>query len=283
MIIDFHTHIFPPAIKEDRSDYVRRDPGFAALYSSNKARVITAEELVESMDQAGIDISVIANFAWASPGLCAETNDYILESVVRYPKRLAGFCAIPPGRFELAIAEIERCAHGGARGMGELRPENDLLAAGREDLAALSGVLQRHGLALMTHSTEPMGHLYPGKGNMTPDLLHLFITRFPGIAVICAHWGGGLPFYALMPEVKQTLGNVYFDTAASPFLYSPEVYACVSRLVGPEKVLFGSDYPLLPQRRIIDEISAADLPGEAKDLILSGNARKLLHLDEVVP
>ena len=98
------------------------------------------------------------------------------------------------------------------------------------------------------------------------------------MTIICAHWGGGLPFYALMPEVKKTLKNVYFDTAASPFLYQPQVYHQVSQLVGAESILFGSDYPLLTQDRVLEEIKTADLTGEAKDLILAGNARRLLGL-----
>jgi len=109
-------------------------------------------------------------------------------------------------------------------------------------------------------------------------MLYPFISRYPDLTIVCAHWGGGLPFYALMPEVKEVLKNVYFDTAASPFLYKPEVYQQVSQLVGADRILFGSDYPLLAQSRIVQEISTADLTGEAKELILSGNARRLLGI-----
>ncbi|MCK4698418.1 MAG: amidohydrolase family protein, partial [Dehalococcoidia bacterium] len=92
------------------------------------------------------------------------------------------------------------------------------------------------------------------------------------------HWGGGLPFYALMPEVKKAMGNVFFDTAASPYLYHPQVYHQVSQLVGSDRILFGSDYPLLAQGRFLSEINSLDLPEEARSLILSGNARRLLDI-----
>ena len=52
------------------------------------------------------------------------------------------------------------------------------------------------------------------------------------MTVIAAHWGGGLPFYALMPEVREALENVYFDTAASHLLYDATVYRRVIELVG---------------------------------------------------
>ena len=139
-------------------------------------------------------------------------------------------------------------------------------------------VLIRHQLILLTHASEPIGHEYAGKGAATPELLYPLMTSFPELTLVCAHWGGGLPFYALMPEVKKAMNNVFFDTAASPFLYSPEIYGQVIKLVGADKILFGSDYPLLPQSRLLKEIRSIDLPEEVESLILSGNAKRLLGI-----
>ena len=136
----------------------------------------------------------------------------------------------------------------------------------------------RHNLVLLTHASEPVGHDYAGKGSITPDILYYLITSFPDLTLICAHWGGGLPFYALMPEVKEAMSNVYFDTAASPFLYRPQVYNQVVHLVGADKILFGSDYPLMSPSRLLREIETLDLPAETEHLILGGNAQKLLGL-----
>ena len=222
MIIDFHTHIFSPRIKSDPSEYIARDPCFATLYSSPNARIVTADELIGSMDRDGVDISVVLNIGWTTPELCVETNDYILESVARYPKRLIGFGAIQPRSLDSALAEIERCAAGGLKGVGELRPDVQAFdITDRGLMAPLVEALVKHKQILLTHASEPVGHQYPGKGTVTPDLLYRFISSFPQLTVVCAHWGGGLPFFVLMPEVKKALGNVYFDTAASPFLYSP--------------------------------------------------------------
>ena len=279
MIIDFHTHVFPPRIKKNRSQYIDNDPCFAMLYSNKEAKLATTDELIESMDKVGIDVSVIVNTGWTTHELCVETNDYILESVARYPKRLIGFCAVQPQSPEAAIAEIERCAKGGMRGVGEMRPDMQLFDLGDEEaMQPIVEALRKHKLMLLTHASEPVGHDYPGKGIITPDRLYPFITNFPDLTIVCAHWGGGLPFYALMPEVKQAMKNVFFDTAASPFLYSPQVYNQVTQLVGADKILFGSDYPLLAQTQLLQEINSADLSEEAKSLILSGNAQRLLGI-----
>jgi len=280
MIIDFHTHIVPPQIKKNRSKYIDSDSCFAILYSSPKAKLATANELIASMDNEGIDISVVLNIGWTTHELCVETNDYILESIARYPQRLVGFCTVQPQSLEAALDEIERCAKGGIRGVGEIRPDMQLLDLGDEEvMKPLIEVITKRNLILLTHASEPVGHEYPGKGGITPDILYPLITNFPELTLVCAHWGGGLPFYALMPEVKEAMSNVFFDTAASPFLYSPQIYNQVIQLVGADKILFGSDYPLLPQSRLLKEIKSLDLPEETEHLILSGNAQKLLGID----
>jgi len=279
VIIDFHTHVFPPRLRENREECLGRDPLFAHLYSDPKAKMATAEEVIASMDEEAIDVSVILNIGWTDHELCLQTNDYILEALSRYHGRLIGFCAIQPRAGQAAIAEIERCAREGIRGIGEMRP--DIQGFDLGDEAIMGPVVEaarRHGLILLTHSSEPVGHEYKGKGNVTPDVLYAFICRFPGLRFVCAHWGGGLPFYALMPEVAGALENVFFDTAASPFLYRPEVFKHVAEIVGVEKVLFGTDYPLMPPSRIIRQLRSINMGEEAEGLILGGNAKRLLGL-----
>jgi predicted TIM-barrel fold metal-dependent hydrolase len=135
-------------------------------------------------------------------------------------------------------------------------------------------------LIFLTHSSEPVGHEYSGKGSITPDILYSFITTFPNLKLVCAHWGGGLPFYALMPEVTKALSNVSFDTAATVFLYKPEIFKQMSHIIGSDKILFGTDYPLMHQNRVLAQIQSSQLPEEDKARILGANAQKLLHLDE---
>ncbi|MFC2023988.1 amidohydrolase family protein [Chloroflexota bacterium] len=279
MIIDFHTHVFPPRIKQKRSEYIAADPCFALLYSQKKARLATADELIASMDKEGIEISVIANIGWATHELCVETNDYILEAVTRYPDRLVGFGAVQPLAGEAAGEEVERLAREGIKGIGELRPDVQFLDVGDSRIMTpFIEVIQKHRLMLLVHASDPIGHDYPGKGGITPTVLYSLITGYPNVTLVCAHWGGGLPFYALMPEVKQAMKNVYFDSAASPFLYSPQVYRQVTGLVGSEQVLFGSDWPLLEPGRLLKEIDSLNLAPETKELILAGNARRLLGI-----
>jgi predicted TIM-barrel fold metal-dependent hydrolase len=281
VIMDFHTHIFPPWLRERRDEYIKRDACFSLLYSQPKARLATAEELLAAMDEAGIDLSVVLNIGWVSHELCVKTNDYILDSVSRYPKRLVGFCAIQPRAGDAAIAEIERCARAGAKGIGELRSDvQDFDLTDKRTMKPLVDAALKHDLIFLTHSSEPVGHEYFGKGSITPDILYSFITAFPNLKLVCAHWGGGLPFYALMPEVATALANVLFDTAATVFLYKPEIFEQVSRIIGSDRILFGTDYPLMHQNRVLAQVQSAQLPAKDKAKILGDNAQKMLYCDE---
>jgi predicted TIM-barrel fold metal-dependent hydrolase len=277
VIIDFHTHILPPQMKKRRAEYCRRDSMFREFFTVPKAKIASAEDLIASMDECGIDASVLLSAGWDTNETCKLTNDYVLESAARYPKRLIPFCVVQPKAGDAAVHELERCAQGGARGIGEMRSDSQGYDLGDKKLMEpIVEVAVKHNMIYLTHASEPVGHQYPGKGFITPDPLYRFIVNFPELRVVCAHWGGGLPFYALMPEVASALTNTAFDTAATPFLYKAQVFESVAKIVGTDKILFGSDYPLLSPKRVMEQIESASLPWESKSMILGGNAQRLL-------
>ena len=89
-------------------------------------------------------------------------------------------------------------------------------------------------------------------------MIYDLVQASAGVKLILAHWGGGLFFYNLLKrEVPDSLTDVYFDTAASPFLYKPEIYRLAGNIMGPRKILFGSDYPLIPPSRYFRERGCA--------------------------
>jgi hypothetical protein len=278
VIIDCHTHVFPPEIAQSRQRYVDSDPTFAELYASPEAKLASANDLLGSMAEGGVDVSVALGFAWSDPAACRLHNDYLLETAASNGGRILPFPTLPLTAGAEAIEqEARRCVAAGARGFGELRPDNldfDLNGEGGARLARLAVELD---VVLLFHVTEPAGHSYPGKHGLTLSAFYAFVTAYPEVKVIGAHWGGGLPFYASMPEVR-ALPNLRVDTAATSLLYDGGVYRRVVELAGAGTVLFGSDYPLLSQSRSRRRIEEAGLTSEARDLILGGNAASLFGL-----
>ena len=279
MPVDAHTHIFPPRVIAERDLWARRDRTFAHLFQRPTARMATAEELVAAMDEAGVRWAVVAGMGWTDQDLARLCNEYLLEAAARWPGRLIPFVSVNPLWGEGALREVERCLSGGARGVGELHPdpqgwwEGDL-----SPLRPLAEELRRLRLPLLVHTSEPVGHLYPGKGSTTPDRAMTVRHLFPGIPLILAHFGGGLPFYALMPEVAQALTDTFFDAAAAPLLYHPSVYRRTADLVGAGAILFATDFPLLGYRRALRHLEEGCLTPQEQALVLGENARRLFGL-----
>ena len=73
--------------------------------------------------------------------------------------------------------------------------------------------------------------------------------------------------------------NVYYDTAAGPFLYDGAIYRVAVELGLTSKILLGTDYPLLSPRRYLKQIRAAGLAEGVVEAILGGNARRVFNLD----
>lgn len=279
MLIDVHTHIFPPEIHQHRERYCARDPWFNELYSNPRHRLATVEDLLAEMDESSVDVSVAFSFGWTDPGLIEETNSYVIDAMHRYPQRISGMAVLQPTVGTRAIYELERCAKAGMIGLGELMPHGQGYRL--SDVALLTplmDVVRQHNLLVLSHCSEPVGHSYPGKGNVSlPDIV-AFLTAFPDVRFIAAHWGGGLPFYNLMPEIQRLTANVWYDTAATPYLYRNDIIPAVARIVGVDRILFASDYGLLRQRRVIDYVAQSGLNADEVALVLGGNAQMVLHL-----
>ena len=102
------------------------------------------------------------------------------------------------------------------------------------------------------------------------------LATFTDQPVVLAHGGGGLPFYAYMSEVGEMFKNVYVDTAALPYLYGPRVVRALADAIGMDHILFGSDYPLMPQKRVLSYLEEAGLTEEETQAVLTENAERLL-------
>ena len=281
MIVDAHTHAFPPAFLERRNELLTLDPTFGELYSNPRARMATAGDVLSGMDTAGVDLSIIAGFAWQDASLCREHNEYLLRAAAESRGRLLAFCSLPLADGGAARDEVTHCVRAGARGFGELRPESQGVSLANADVAELlAWAAEAYDVPLLLHVSEPVGHTYPGKSGQSLGPLCEFLMEWPHVRVIAAHWGGGLPFYALMPEVKDALANVCVDTAATPFLYDQAIYRLVAGLIGVERILFGSDFPLLAPQAQLQDLEAVSFTAAERALVAGGNAARLLGLRE---
>jgi uncharacterized protein len=270
-LIDAHTHIFPPEIIEQRDKIAEKDPGFAAIYKDRMSRMATFDELLAYKTTSAIDGCVVCGFPFRDEGLLVLQNDYLLEAR-KADRGMWPLVVVNAADEEKAAAEMERCLAKGAVGVGEMAYYDTGLGRRElESLDSLAQILESRNAALMLHVNEQVGHEYKGKMKMDPPEIVRFVERHRNLKIVLAHLGGGLCFYEFMPEIKESFAGVFYDTAASPFLYSKEVYRFIEQFLH-EKVIFGSDFPLLTFRRYEDHLMG--FGEEEREKVLYSNARR---------
>lgn len=281
MRVDSLSHILPRYFVENRDAIVRRDRTFAELFGTTpNAKIESCESLLDSLDAAEVDIAVVAGFGWTDPETARRANDYLLESASAHPNRLVSCCAVNPLWGDVALEEAARCLGAGAKGIGELHADtqgwSERIGEELDDLVAL---VAEFDAIMIVHGSEPYGHAYPGKGGMTPDRLHQLATRYPNNRFVFSHLGGGLPWYAMMPEIGAALENVWYDSAAVPYLYQSNVYGAAASAVGAQRLLFASDWPLVSHRRALRHLeSGTNLSDSYRQRILGLNAANVFRL-----
>jgi len=278
-VIDIHTHIQPGSVIEDRKPFVVTEPDFKILYEDPASRLAGSEDVLETMAGNEIDSAVILGFAWRHTETLRMHNDEILKASDDNPGRLLGFTCVYPFASDPG-AEAERCFRLGAAGIGEVGLyDRDLDHEYINAMQSIMRVCREWNKPLMLHVNEPVGHEYSGKAPISIRGIYDFVKAFPDNRIILAHWGGGLFFYSsLKKEVKDLLKNVWFDSAASPYLYDGRIWRLAAELAGIDRILFGTDFPLLSAKRYHKELETSGFTGDELERVYYKNAEDVLGM-----
>jgi uncharacterized protein len=276
MIIDFHTHIFESNIAENRSSHFD-DQTFSLLYSADKSKIADHKALLRAMEESGIDHAVAMGFPWEKEKYCERQNKYFSDIKKNSGGKIIPFGSLPLGE-KLEIDDwVSNIKDIGLAGIGEIAFYNEGLTYKKTDiLQELFASAEKHSLPVCLHVSEPVGHDYTGKHLTDLATLYTLINDFPNMTIILAHWGGGLFFYELMDEVRNVLKNVFYDTAATPFLYREEIFETAVKIIGHNKILFGSDFPLINFKKYIASIEKFVPDENGRKNILGENASAIL-------
>ncbi|MDO4988751.1 MAG: amidohydrolase family protein, partial [Synergistes sp.] len=264
MIIDFHTHIFPDAIA---------DAAMKSLSMHGRLGydgIPKLAELVESMDGHGIDKSIVLNVA---------TKASQHENILRFSKRISSDRIIPFGSVVPsspdALSYVQKMAEAGIKGL-KFHPPYEQIIADDKGLYPLYDLARSLNLIIVFHAGwDPVFPEYTGAA---PEKIADAAKNFPGLRIVAAHMGG-LHFAREVYENIAGKSELYFDTSDSdgPWM-DKNIFRDIIRRHGAEKILFASDYPWHIQSREINMVMDADLSTEEKELILHGNAERLLGL-----
>lgn len=285
---DSHVHCYPREVIADPVKWARKygESHWEKLVSNGPQGWADPDELLSAMDRDGIEKVLLQGWYWENHDTARQQNEWHAEWIARYPDRLMA-CAVAHPEMEDIEGVLKESEEWGAVAVGECLPQVQSDAGWQHSgWARILNWTSARGWPLTLHVTEPVGHEYPGRVETCLMETIQLIEDYPMQKWILAHWGGGLPFYSMNKRIRKVMDRVWFDTAASPLLYDERVWKSLCGLIGPEKILFGSDFPLLvyPSAQddpgwqlLLDELHGCGLNKSELQSIASRNLSTLLE------
>lgn len=291
-VIDSHVHHYPEELIKDPGSWadLHGEVYWRRLVVGERERAsiqgwASTSKLLEDMQAAGIDKVVFQGWYWEHQNTCRVQNDWYMKCYKEHSTQIIPFACVQPRDGIRALDDLKLAYDEGACGVGEVFPE--VQGFSMEDpiwLKIVEWAIEKE-LPITMHVTEPVGHDYLGRVE-SPLSEYLWLAqRYPELKLILSHWGGLLPFYEFNPVVRKVFKNVSYDTSASPLLYDTKIYRAVIDVVGADRILFGSDYPLrvFPKKQkepdfvnCVWEVREAGLNEEEYEKIMGLNFATLL-------
>ena len=264
MIIDFHTHIFPDGFANRAMSVLSANGNVGYVAPA------TLNGLVASMDECGVDRSVVLNVV---------TKESQHENVLRFAKetdseRVISFGSVLPSSV-YALEYVWKISDEELKGI-KFHPALQRIYADDEQYFPIYDLARALNLIVVFH--VGFDYSFPDELNASPKSMLKIARNFPGLRIVAAHMGGLKMAEDVLEEVAGQ-ADIYMDTAycAEPWL-DKGILKKIIRKHGAEKILFGSDYPWHMPSQEISLIRSLDISQEEKDMILGGNAGRLLGI-----
>jgi len=296
-IIDSHVHLYPPEINRAPAAWAEahgeRHWSLLCTRTRKDGRPVQTfpdlATLLRAMDAASVSRAILQGWYWETPESCALHNAFYAECIRLHPDRLSACAALHPRAGAARVRDdIRRAADTGFVGLGELSPHSQHINANDPALHAAFALAGELNLAVNLHVTESAGEAgaknYPGKITTPPADFVAWAQAHPRTRFVLAHWGARLPVFT--PAAK----NIFYDTAATPLIYganSPALWREMTAAAGADRILFGTDYPLVLYPKTEIEPTMTTLAAEARAsgldertlvAIFSENAKKVYQL-----
>lgn len=249
-IIDAHVHLYPADVDREPAAWAAaRGERHWALLCTRKRRdgrpvqsLPTVDTLLTTMDAAGIERAVLLGWYWENWDTCQWQNRFYAACVREHPDRLSAFATLHPAAGVAAVAaEMRRAREEGLIGIGELSPHSQGHGVNEPAFLAALALAGELGWPVNLHVTDPASRPFPGRVETPADDFVALAQAFPRTTFVLAHWGGLLPW---RDSRFVALPNLYYDTAASPLLYDPDIWPRGAATLPADRILFGSDFPL---------------------------------------
>ena len=253
-----------------------QDPIFDSLRRWTRAEAPTEplpiEKTIQAMDGGRISKALIS--AWVAPRNVMISNDEVHSFVSEFPDRLVGVGSVDITKPMQAVAEIKRCVHElGFKAIRVLPWLWELPPTDRLFYPVYTACCEL-GIPFCTQ----IGHTGPLMSSEVgrPIYLDRVALDFPDLTIVGGHIGYPWTEEAIAVATKHV--NVYIDTSAyTARRYPPELVRYL-KTNGKEKVLFGTNYPMITPAGALESLASLELPTETEALFLGGNAQRVFGI-----
>ncbi len=269
-------HPTPRMLRHEMLEPLRRWTG--ELAASDEP--IPIESSLASMDGAGVDVGILC--AWFDPREGALiSNDEVAAWAGAHPTRFRGLAAVDLDRPMEAVRELRRCVR--ELGFAGLRVVPWLWGAPPTDRRYYP--LYAECVELGVPFCTQVGHtgpLRPSETGRPIPYIDQVAIDFPELVIVGGHIG--YPWTEEMIAVCRKHENIHIDTSAyTTKRLPPELVDYMRTGSGRRKVLFGTNFPMIPHARALDGLDDLGLDDETRALYLDGNARRVFGLDPASP
>jgi predicted TIM-barrel fold metal-dependent hydrolase len=286
--IDVHHHVIPAVYLEAMARAKLADPIAGVAYPT-----WNVEEDLAVMDRQGIQTSIVSITA---PGIAftrgveaaqvaRETNAFLAELIAEHPDRYGAFALLPLPDVDAALKEIDYALDVLKLDGIALFTNHNGVYLGDPVFDPIFARLAESEVIVHVHPAVPPAADQPGFG--LPPSLYEFVfdttravanllysgtlDRHPGLRLILSHAGGAVPYIARRLTYASTINpalsdrtpldplasirDLYYDTAMSA---NPHALAALTSLIPTEHILFGSDYPFMPESTTRETVAGLD-------------------------
>ena len=262
MVIDFHTHAFPDELAPRAMEHlVKNARGHLPFLDG------TVSALLESMDRASIERSVLCSIATAPK----QFDSILAFSDQVRSDRIEPFPSVHPAADDI-VSQVRRVAREGFKGI-KLHPAYQGFVTDAEEAMPLYETAVEEGLMILFHAGEDFA--FPDASICDPEHIEPVARRFGDLVIIAAHMGG----YRRWEEARDRLAgmkNVIFDTSFSLDEMGRGLLDEILRRHGADRIVFGTDSPWADQAQAIELLKSLGFSPDVERAWLSDNAARLL-------
>lgn len=258
-IFDAHCHIYPAKIAQKAAKAT-------AIFYDNLGETLDGTVQTLFANSGEITMHLVQSVA-TTPAQVRSINEFIAREVAEFPERLYGFGALHP-MSENVENDVKHLLELGLHG-AKLHPDIQKFALDTPKMFELCEVCEGV-IPLLLHTGDKRFSF------SNPEQLVPLLKRFPRLTVIGAHFGGWSVWCDATNKLAQRFENFYVDCSSSFFALTKDQARELISAYTPQRVLFGTDYPMWNPAQELQKLRELEHENEAD--LLWNNAARLFDL-----